>query len=114
MSFVVVDAPTGSPGIATGLNLARNVLRSKFRALGQRMTAAGDAQRSGEVLRLLGGQDQTAVQASVDQLAQRRDFLRRANAISAPSLIGGLAAGRVAGGLLAGPDDPQRPRGLLD
>ena len=63
---MVVDALTGTPGIATGLNLTRNVLRSRFRALGQRMTAACDAQQSREILRLLGGQDQTAVQASMD------------------------------------------------
>ncbi|WP_144404550.1 hypothetical protein [Belnapia sp. F-4-1] len=63
------------------------------------------------MLWLLGGQDQAAVQGAMDELAQRRNLLQRATAISAPSLIGDLAAGRVAGGLLIGPDDPRR--GLL-
>jgi hypothetical protein len=64
LSSVMMDTLTGSPGIATGANIARNVLASKFRALGQRLTAAGDVQRSGEVLRRLGGQDQASVDAA--------------------------------------------------
>lgn len=109
LSSVVVDALTGSPGIATGMNVAQRVLRGRLNGLGERFTARADAERSGGVLRYLGGMDEATVGANMDALAARRDATLRANAAQSASGRAGLALGNLAGGwgAEAPPEDPR-------